>query len=611
MFNKLKKQITLIFSLTLIAICIGGLNKPSEVTASAGQNVSGWAWGEAYVDWSIYAGDLDDGGVGADVGLKENIYLKNLSNILAKQVLAFYDDVPGVDDGDDKAGGMGWLSFNCSTAPYGCAVDYGVNIDMTTGLMTGNAWSENYGWVKFDAGCPAGTTGQCSAKLDLATNELIGFAKVLSGDDVVTDGFDGWISLNDSNDHNFAITGINTSPFAYGISYAPATGVLSGYAWGSVVTGWIQFTDVHVNAIVDTGSLKFVPTTTVPVSITGLPNTITVPAGPIVLNWNSPDGTVYNNCIPTSSPTNPTWNSTIINATAANLPPMAPAFKYKEAIPLVVGTGANMFTIQCFPADGGAPTSATAIVNVDADMLPPLDLYIAGTTNTIGSVFSPYEVDLSWKSDSPNFNPAVSCTGSQTDATGVVIAGWDADAEAVPTVAGTYYTEYGMNVPNDPTYFKITCTATNGTLVSSNLVIINKTEVGEPSVTFTGSCTESVTGLDPYVSWSSSDAVSCDPLSGVNFDTGGDTSGYDSVATLTPSTSSYTYEIKCENDTGSDIEIAEVWYLPPGKSCTPTGCDPDLDPTCTPCDPAVDPWCTASGGVRPIFNEQRQEDINP
>lgn len=565
MFNKFKKQITLIFSLTLIAICIGGLNKSIEVTASAGQNVSGWAWGES---------EMPDG----------------------------------------TAGGAGWISFNCTSAPYGCGIDYGVNIDLATGIMTGSAWSENYGWIKFDAGCPAGASGVCGAKLDLATNKLMGWAKVLSGDDV-DDGFDGWISLNSLNDHNFVTGLVQTSPFVYGITFAPFTGVLSGYAWGSDVTGWIQFTDVNVDIDALGGDLNFVPTVSVLGSITGLPNTITVPGGSVVLNWNSTSGTVYDHCTPTSMPVNASWNSTIINATASNLPPLAPAFKYKAGITLPVLPGSNVFTLQCFPVDGGAPVTREAVVMVVPGALPPLNLYIAGTTNTTGSVYSPYKIDLSWKSDAPNFNTAIACHGTRTNAGGVVLSEWDLDAEAVPTVPGTYYTEYGMDVPTDPTYFKITCTSLTGFPVDSNLVTINRLLVDEgdgPTVSFSGSCTQSTSGLDPYVSWSSSDAISCDATAGANFETGGDTSGVDSVATLVPSVDPYSYSIQCENDGGDDTKTANVYYLPVGESCSPIGCDPAVDPLCIPCVVGVDPWCAeGNSNVRPVFNEQRHEDVNP
>jgi hypothetical protein len=55
--------------------------------------------------------------------------------------------------------GIGWLSFN--NLSDGSAVNYGVNIPLTDGNLSGYAWSEYYGWISFNAadlaGCPGGT----------------------------------------------------------------------------------------------------------------------------------------------------------------------------------------------------------------------------------------------------------------------------------------------------------------------------------------------------------------------------------------------------------------------------------------------------------------------
>src|SRR3989338_509710 len=43
---------------------------------------------------------------------------------------------------------IGWISFNNTSG--GGAVDYGVNVDTTTGIFSGYAWSENIGWISFE-----------------------------------------------------------------------------------------------------------------------------------------------------------------------------------------------------------------------------------------------------------------------------------------------------------------------------------------------------------------------------------------------------------------------------------------------------------------------------
>ncbi len=118
---------------------------------------------------------------------------------------------------------IGWISFNNTSG--GGSVDYGVNIDETTGLFSGYAWSENIGWISFNqadlAGCPSGT---CEARVDLATHEVSGWARVLA----YGDGWDGWIKLNGSN---------------YGVvidnSVSPPE--FRGWAWSDAVVGWISF----------------------------------------------------------------------------------------------------------------------------------------------------------------------------------------------------------------------------------------------------------------------------------------------------------------------------------------------------------------------------------
>src|SRR3989344_6468663 len=45
--------------------------------------------------------------------------------------------------------GIGWISFN-DTNETTASATYGVHIDTATGDFSGNAWSENIGWISFD-----------------------------------------------------------------------------------------------------------------------------------------------------------------------------------------------------------------------------------------------------------------------------------------------------------------------------------------------------------------------------------------------------------------------------------------------------------------------------
>ena len=142
----------------------------------------------------------------------------------------------GALTGDAWSENIGWVSFSGS--------NYGVFVSPTDGTtLTGYAWSENIGWVSFTSsdlsGCPSGI---CSARL-VGTKpnvSLAGWARVCSatvnGDctgATRVGGWDGWISLSGASPaYGPAVSTYAPSPFSGGI--------LSGYAWGSDVVGWLQ-----------------------------------------------------------------------------------------------------------------------------------------------------------------------------------------------------------------------------------------------------------------------------------------------------------------------------------------------------------------------------------
>lgn len=102
---------------------------------------------------------------------------------------------------------IGWISLNDSNLDSGGG-SYGVNVDLTTGLMNGFGWSENAGWVCFGNSCAhpdcAGSVPPSSPRYQSYSAELLppplqagdtvrnfhGWAKVCN------EGEAGWISLN-------------------------------------------------------------------------------------------------------------------------------------------------------------------------------------------------------------------------------------------------------------------------------------------------------------------------------------------------------------------------------------------------------------------------------
>ncbi len=160
---------------------------------------------------------------------------------------------------------IGWISFNstnCDTdgdgtreaseGTAGCPAvgtiipNYGVKI-ATDGTLSGYAWSENIGWISFNAadlaGCPSGT---CNAQVNLANGQVSGWARALAGISG-GGGWDGWIKLagNGLSWNGSACVGINdygnTNRCNWGVKINTTTGDFSGWAWSDMVVGWISF----------------------------------------------------------------------------------------------------------------------------------------------------------------------------------------------------------------------------------------------------------------------------------------------------------------------------------------------------------------------------------
>jgi hypothetical protein len=105
----------------------------------------------------------------------------------------------------------------------------------TAGRLSGQAWSNNYGWLDFSddnvQSCWEANQGETfdgPAKILFPTGKIVGWGKFLAGDDFPDDGWDGCVSF---------------SGVEYGVNVDLATGVVSGWAWGSDVVGWISFTN--------------------------------------------------------------------------------------------------------------------------------------------------------------------------------------------------------------------------------------------------------------------------------------------------------------------------------------------------------------------------------
>ncbi|HDY73463.1 MAG TPA: hypothetical protein ENH86_02760 [Candidatus Jorgensenbacteria bacterium] len=176
--------------------------------------------------------------------------------------------------------GVGWIKFNSASegGSTPSSILYSVQIDKD-GLVTGNAWAGEYGWLSFHpedlVGCESGT---CEARFSSDINQFSGWAKFLAPESFTGSSWDGWVHLSSSTDviaslltpassfaslfnmkwplHTLEIPLLSSliniaaaytpSLVDYGVEMGACVGKecpLSGVAWGSEIVGWIGFNE--------------------------------------------------------------------------------------------------------------------------------------------------------------------------------------------------------------------------------------------------------------------------------------------------------------------------------------------------------------------------------
>ncbi len=332
----------------------------------------------------------------------------------------------GIENPEQSEGGGGWLKFNCE--PEYCedsgrlSRPWGVKINLDSGrsqgLLTGEAWSNNYGWLSFDPtivrSCwqnnPSTTASNNVARvtnLDITdpsygnTRKVAGWAKFIAGDDDPNDGWDGCVNFNGGE--------------PYGVTLDLATGDLAGWAWGSDVVGWISFKNPECRycdtsvSIPGTANINFWAEDTV------------VPEGQgTTLRWEAVNSlqksvvscTTYNNTNGYSH-----WQSTggdstnvgTISTGAGNLP--------NGSHPIGGLTQTTTYTLNCQTSDGGTlPQKIATVTVVEA---------IKGCMDPIATNYNPLATmpdDCTYDTDTPsvsltlvtNFPPNFLPVGSST-----------------------------------------------------------------------------------------------------------------------------------------------------------------------------------------------------
>jgi len=208
---------------------------------------------------------------------------------------------------------IGWIRFNncdLSVDPPVCdPTDYGVNVDLGTGVFssTSYAWSENIGWIWLTpTDIPPGETVANPAKLDVGggecggLNQVCGWARACAGaanpdctggTNPESGGWDGWIKLRGQT--------TEATPTDYGVSLNTALSPkeFEGWAWSDMVIGWMSFNCSNQGVCLTSDYSVFIVNQ--PPSITFPPDAVINPSppsgycgfssSPITLNWTFSD----------------------------------------------------------------------------------------------------------------------------------------------------------------------------------------------------------------------------------------------------------------------------------------------------------------------------------
>ncbi|MFB6212302.1 MAG: hypothetical protein ABEI53_00580 [Candidatus Magasanikbacteria bacterium] len=142
--------------------------------------------------------------------------------------------------------GVGWLNFNSLPSDDGPddgstlseELRYSVQIH-DSGVLSGTAWSDNYGWLSFNKtdlnNCPNKNTAdgdrECIAKYNEESGQIRGWARFLSGKRTDSDSWGGWMKLSSTtvSDHDYGIYVSTTAPG------------ISSTTWGGNAIGWSGF----------------------------------------------------------------------------------------------------------------------------------------------------------------------------------------------------------------------------------------------------------------------------------------------------------------------------------------------------------------------------------
>ncbi|MBP9803005.1 MAG: hypothetical protein KBD14_01705 [Candidatus Pacebacteria bacterium] len=315
------------------------------VSSSSNDNVSGYAWGADWVD----------------------------ANMNGSQ------NTP-----EEVEGGVGWISFNCLNEPGTCGIaeNYGVNINPTTFDVTGYAWSNNFGWIKFGGltGFPTGNaTVSSNAKFVGTYNAgvfngyLEGWARFCSPASnpdsclgfLTSDkngGWDGWISLKGKTTTNvdYGVTVTNNIFGNYAFGGSNGTNLLLGIPLNNNNVGWISFSGTNYDVRVTANSTVL--------DFYASPSPAFAPNFTTTLTWKSLNPNItFNSCV-LSGGTTGTYNSPAIPNAKPNV---------------AVATNPTSFTLTCTDSSSNQYVSTISVPRLQEEKLTLRNSTVQGGLTTL------------------------------------------------------------------------------------------------------------------------------------------------------------------------------------------------------------------------------------
>ena len=416
---------------------------------------------------------------------------------------------------------IGWISMNCvdggPTANDICSNHpYGVNYDTNTGDVSGYAWSDHVGWIKFGglSGWPTnGGTSPSNSQIN-QSGKMLGWAKVLSMEnpndhESPGEGADGWISLySNGSDHS--------TPWPYGVAFDLQSGasIQPSFAWGGVVTGWIDFSGVSITAstlltdkdsavtlqVIDQANATNTSTSTAMVQALNQqmpPNannpvstTLNATGSNITLAWAG-QNVDMSTCKGTNNGASSVWNWHPTTYTAGTIIPLALG-GYASASPVSDTVLApTIYSVKCTSTLNGADVIANVLVNPKANTSALATYADSCKVSRTGG----YIAALHWSSNN-TFNTCSLITNSTGTSTTVPVPNPN--------------TSISVLLPTNPTTFSLSCTDSNNIVTNAtpNPLSVAQCPPPKPSVSLQGSCIGPKDTTVP-LSWSSTGMTSC------------------------------------------------------------------------------------------------------